>query len=157
MQLYRITSGKYLEDYSGHGGSFHDGGRWNSPGHPAIYMALSVSTALLEMANYVSSPQMIPPGHQLGVYELPDNLPTHEITVGQLPDDWHRFPYPLSTQSIGDNWLDNQQELALFVPSVAAPLGIDRIALINPLHPEIKELRLVESTHEMFNKRTFQQ
>lgn len=61
MQLFRICPEPYLENPSGPGGSHQDGARWNSPGHPVLYFALSASTALLEMANYIPSPRLVPP------------------------------------------------------------------------------------------------
>lgn len=47
MELYRIAPERYLENYSGHGGSFENGGRWTSAGHPVLYMALVTSNETL--------------------------------------------------------------------------------------------------------------
>ena len=81
MELFRITRIKYLEDYTGRGGSFLNGarreasplGRWNLPGIPVLYFASTPSVALLEMANYLPSPRLIPADYRLGIYHLPDN------------------------------------------------------------------------------------
>jgi hypothetical protein len=63
MRLYRICPEAYLKDLSILGGSYRDGARWNSPGYPVLYFALSASTALLEMANYIPSPRLVPPSY----------------------------------------------------------------------------------------------
>ena len=61
MQLYRICPQSYLQDFSGLGASYKDGARWNSAGLPVLYFALSPATVLLEMANYLPSPRLVPP------------------------------------------------------------------------------------------------
>ncbi|MFT4927875.1 MAG: RES domain-containing protein, partial [Phenylobacterium sp.] len=81
MRLYRICPLHFLENYSGLGGSYKDGGRWNLPGVPVMYFALSPSVALLEMANYLPSPRLVPASYRLGIYELDTEL-VDEIKVG---------------------------------------------------------------------------
>ena len=60
MRLYRIGSSELLKDFSGLGASHTTGARWNIPGVPALYFASSASVAMVEMANYIPSPYMIP-------------------------------------------------------------------------------------------------
>ena len=101
MELYRITRIKYLENYTGRGGSFLNGARWNEPGIPVLYFATTPSVALLEMANYLPSPRLIPADYRLGIYHLPDNISISTLTTNNLPQDWSRYPYPSSTQVLG--------------------------------------------------------
>lgn len=155
MRLYRVAPRQYLEVYNGLGGSYEDGGRWNSPGYPAMYCALSAGGALLEMANYVASPTRVPPSYRLGVYELHDEAACTWLDKCQLPANWSTFPYPRDTQMIGDAWTDRREGVALIVPSVAAPMGLESIALINPDHPDIKHLACIDSTSELYNSRMF--
>ena len=155
MQLYRIAPERYLENFFGLGGSYEHGGRWNRPGQPALYMALSAGAALLEMANYLPSPTMTPPGYRLGVYDLDDEAAMEHLSPEDLPGNWWDFPYPEATQRIGGDFLNRGQSLALIVPSVCVPLQLERIALINPGHPEMQKLTLHTSTDQLYNPRVF--
>jgi RES domain-containing protein len=155
MRLYRISKEQYLEIYNGRGGSYSDGARWNLPGTPVLYFSLSASVAMLEMANYTSSPRMFPPSSRLGVYELSDDSPISKIEIKDLPEDWAQYPYPQSTQSIGDKWLQAGKELGLIVPSCAVPGGLGEIMVVNPSHKEIETIKLVETHANFFNERAF--
>lgn len=156
MQIYRISPEQFLENYSGTGASYKDGARWNSAGLPVLYFALSPSTALLEMSNYIPSPRLVPPSYRLGIYNLPDTVSLDELEVSTLPSNWADFPYPLSTQQIGSKWLKDCKKLALIVPSTAVPAGLEKIIIVNPSHSEIKKLTLTKKIKDLFNKRTFQ-
>ena len=68
MRLYRICRVEHLEDYSGLGASYRDGGRWNEAGLAVLYFAETASVAMLEMANYLPSRRLasarrLPFGH----------------------------------------------------------------------------------------------
>ncbi|WP_036488245.1 RES family NAD+ phosphorylase [Myxosarcina sp. GI1] len=155
MELFRITRTKYLENYTGRGGSFLNGARWNEPGIPVLYFASTPSVALLEMANYLPNPRLIPVDYRLGIYHLPDTVSSQTLKVIDLPQDWSRYPYPSSTQKIGSQWLNEGSSLILFVPSVAVPAGLENIAIINPGHPQIDELRLSSVESSLYNDRAF--
>ena len=155
MELYRITRIKYLENYTGRGGSFLNGARWNEPGIPVLYFATTPSVALLEMANYLPSPRLIPADYRLGIYHLPDTVSISTLTTNNLPQDWSRYPYPSSTQALGSQWLNEGSSLILFVPSVAVPAGLENIAVINPRHPEISRLKLASMESSLYNDRAF--
>jgi len=155
MQLYRISPEQYLDNFQGLGASYKDGARWNRIGQPVLYFALSPATALLEMANYIPSPRLVPKDYRLGIYELPDDISSFIYPNNELPSDWSLFPYPASTQTIGGDWLNLNKELVLFVPSCAVPAGIEKIAVVNPSHPECKEIKLIEVTSDLFNSRSF--
>ena len=155
MYLYRIAPEKHLDNFQGLGASYKDGARWNKPEDPVIYFALSAATALLEMANYLPSPHLIPESYRLGVYQVPDNTQFYSLTDENLPDDWAFFPYPVSTQAIGSQWLKSNKELAMIVPSCAVPNGLEKIAVINPGHEDRKNIKLIKSISDLFNKRTF--
>lgn len=155
MRLYKIAPERYLNTYTGLGGSYQDGGRWNRPGLPALYFACSASVAMLEMANYLGSPRLVPPSYRLGVYELPDNIPLKTLTPNEMPPDWQAFPYPESTQTIGSDWLMSQSGVLLIVPSSAVPGGLENIALYNPMHPKANALTLIETKSEIYAERMF--
>lgn len=155
MKLFRITRSKYLENFTGKGGSFLNGARWNTSGIPVLYFASTPSVALLEMANYLPNPRLIPADYRLGIYHLPNTVSIQTLTVENLPQDWSRYPYPSSTQKIGSQWLNEGNSLILFVPSVAVPAGLENIAVINPRHTQINELRLSSVESALYNDRAF--
>ena len=155
MRLYRISPLQFLENYQGLGASYQDGARWNKAGQAVVYFAASSSTALLEMANYIPSPRLVPDNYHLGIYEAPDAAPFHTLPFNELPHDWASYPYPLSTQTIGGEWLKNGSDLGMLVPSSAVPEGLENIVVVNPLHPACAEIRLLKSTPDLYNKRTF--
>ncbi|MCP4406996.1 MAG: RES family NAD+ phosphorylase [Gammaproteobacteria bacterium] len=155
MKLYRICPEFHLENYSGMGASYQDGARWNKAGTPVLYFALSPAVALLEMGNYLPSPRLVPKSYRLGIYELPEAVVYDTLSNGQLPEDWSLYPFPASTQTLGTEWLRKRQNPVLLVPSAAVPAGLERIAILNPLHPDCKKLRLEKITADLYNKRAF--
>jgi len=155
VRLYRITPEPYLQVFNGLGASYRDGARWNRPGLPVLYFALSPATALLEMGNYIPSPRLVPPSYRLGIYELADMAPVESLPAEQLPEQWSAYPYPAATQALGSAWLQAGRAVALLVPSAAVPAGLEPIAVVNPLHPACAELRLLDATAELYNRRAF--
>lgn len=155
MRLYRICPERFLEDYSGLGASFQDGARWNTAGHHVLYFACSPATALLELANYLPSPRLIPSDYRLGMYALPDDARLERLPRDTLPKHWAAYPYPASTQRLGDAWLEDAGSLALLVPSAAVSGGLENIAVINPKHSQVAKLRLLKTYCDLFNERTF--
>ena len=58
----------------------------------------------------------------------------------ELPADWQRYPYPESTQALGDAWARAGATLALAVPSVLAPPEAN--VMLNCAHPDFRELNI---------------
>ena len=155
MQLFRICPEKYLENYSGLGASYQDGARWNKPGIPVLYFALTPAVALLEMGNYLPSPRLVPKTYRLGIYELPDSIGCEQLTTDQLAGNWSQYPYPDSTQTVGNEWLQQSQAAILLVPSTAVPAGLEQIAVVNPRPPDSGRIKLVDAKADLYNKRAF--
>ena len=88
MRLYRIGRQAYLEDYRGLGASCLDGGRWNAAGVPALYFAETASVAMLELANYLPSPRLVPTSYRLGIFEVPEDTAVDRWPVADLPAGW---------------------------------------------------------------------
>ena len=104
MRLYRICPENLLENYSGRGASYQDGGRWNRAGLPVLYFACSASVAMLEMANYLRSPGLVPKSYRLGIFETGD-IGFEQWGIEDLPTRWNDYPYPAATQELGSRWL----------------------------------------------------
>ncbi|MEL0638749.1 RES family NAD+ phosphorylase [Marinomonas sp. TI.3.20] len=156
MQLYRVTNDRFAANFNGKGASYEDGARWNSPGHPVIYFALDMATAMLEAANYHSSPKLIPPSHCKAMYSVEEGVSIEYLPQDDLPLNWDEMPHPSSTQSIGDDFLLRQDSLFLLVPSVGVGLQDElKIAIANPLHPEIQKISFIKSIKPVYSSRMF--
>lgn len=125
------------------------GGRWDSIGRPAIYTSANLSLANLEI---LSAAKMSRFKHDFvyitfkfstkEVYELPHN---------RLPSNWDKFPSGIATQTIGDAWLNDKISLVLKVPSTL--VKIEHNYLINPAHPEFKNVKISPPIHFKMNER----
>lgn len=155
MRLYRICRADHLEDYHGRGVSYRHGGRWNEPGIPVLYFAATAGIAMLEMANYLPSPRLVPTGYRLGVYEASGDLSVERWTAEDLPTDWDRFPYPRSTQRMGSDWLTRGSATLLVLPSAAVPGGLDDIVLVTPARLDAASIRLSAVHERLYNPRAF--
>tara|TARA_R110000796_G_scaffold252301_1_gene386006 strand:+ start:14616 stop:15089 length:474 start_codon:yes stop_codon:yes gene_type:complete len=154
VKLYRITKERYLTDLSGQGGSYRDGGRWNKAGQPVLYFGSSAAVVMLEMGNYLPNPRLVPKDMVIGIYEV-DTTAVKSVELSDLPENWDHFPYPACTQTLGADFLDTAHNLVLQVPSCASG-GLDQIAVVNPLHPEAKNIQLVKTITQIYNPRLFQ-
>ena len=155
MRLYRIGRLEYLEDYRGLAASYRDGGRWNEAGIPALYFAETASVAMLEMANYLPSPRLVPSSYRLGIYELADDTPMDRWPVTELPADWRHFPYPKSTRRLGTDWLIRGEGHLLAVPSAAIPAGLETVVLTSPARIGAESIRLIGMEADIYNPRAF--
>ncbi len=110
---------------------------------------------MLEMANYLPSPRLVPPTYRLGVYDVAGNLPTERWTAADLPAGWDGFPWPPSTQRMGSDWLRQRRVSLLVVPSAAVPSGIENIVLANPALLDGGSIRLSAVHARLYDRRTF--
>jgi RES domain-containing protein len=129
MRLWRLSSERHARDFDGGYGTSNDG-RWNSRGRPVTYCSTVASLTALEKRVHVTDPALLPP-QALVTYELPDSVSRRTIEITDLPGDW--TVRQTHTQAIGDQWLDSEAEVLLFVPSVIVPIAnvLDRNVLIN--------------------------
>ena len=156
MRLYRICHASHLENHQGLGASYRYGGRWNAVGIPVLYFAETASVALLEMANYLPSPRLVPPTYRLGVYEIAGNPSPERWTADDVPAGWDRFPYPRSTQQMGSDWWRQGKASLLVVPSAAVPGGLENIVLASPARLGPASIRLIEAHERLYNPRAFE-
>lgn len=155
MRIYRICRIEHLENFEGHGASFRHGGRWNTAGVPVLYFAESASVAMLEMANYLPSPRLVPAAYRLGVYEVASSASIKRWQVRDLPKDWNEFPHSPWTRNAGTDWLLHGKESLLSVPSAAVPGGLENIVLASPHRLAPVGIRLIEAIEDIYNSRAF--
>lgn len=136
MRLYRIVKTKHLSTaWSGTGAQLY-GGRWNPPGKPVVYLATSISLAILEIMVHLQSSLLLQSYTLLSI-AIPDDM-LLAVDVSQLRDDWKDPSPPDSTQSLGEAWLQAESSVGLRVPSVIVPSEFN--VIVNPLHPEFAAL-----------------
>jgi RES domain-containing protein len=110
------------------------GGRWNSPGRPAVYAAASPSLAVLEVLVHLDVPaELMPDDYRLLGIEIPDDAPAERLE--DTPID------AAARLAAGDRFLADGSALVLLVPSVIVPQ--ERNAIINVRHPAMSRIRLI--------------
>jgi len=148
MRFYRIADSRF-QPQSGDGARTH-GGRWNSPGRAVIYACETLSGAMLEKLVHTSGRI---PKHQVCVtFESPDLLPISTIGPNDAPG-WD-LPDMIASRAAGDAWLRVMESAILLVPSVA--FGVERNALINPAHPDFRQINVVSIEPVRWDERLFE-
>lgn len=147
MIIYRITKSKFASDISGHGSALFPG-RWNKKGTPVLYTGESKEIALLE--NIVHVPPMITPKLDILTINLPDNS-IKELKQPDLPKNWAQFPAPTILSEIGQKWIDENQFLALVVPS--SIVHSSKNILLNCRHKRYREVDIIDQKEFHFDSR----
>lgn len=141
MRCYRIVRSPYASDLTGEGARRY-GGRWTPAGFPAIYTsehpALAAWEVLVHLGN--GALDIAPLEHHLVAVEVPDDACTTRIL--HVPHE------PMAT---GRDWLRSGDSLILSVPSVVIPEA--RNLIINPLHPDMGEVGVVDLGVFVFDAR----
>lgn len=147
MRIFRIADGRHpVWDGTG---ALLLGGRWNSPGRPAIYGSLSYACAMLEVLAHAATGR-IPRTQGVVVAEVPGAVAVE--TPAELPPGWDADDSP-AAREFGDAWLREQRSAVLVLPSLVARL--ERNALVNPLHPQAGKLIVSPPEAVIWDKRLF--
>ena len=151
MEAFRLSREKFSEPLSGRGAALK-GARWNSVGIELIYAASNRSLAMAEVAVHLTLATM-PSDYVMVTIRIPDDTSLQKLNVTDLPTDWNTFPYPVSTQSIGDKFMSENRYCVLQIPS-AVTRG-DYNVLINPYHADFKRIKITEKVKFPFDNRIF--
>ena len=152
MILYRFSRKEHGGDLSGKGAELY-GGRWNSKGIPVVYSSASRALAVTEIIAY-TPPGLLPEGYQLNIIEVPEVSEfIHTVSEAELPADWKRYPHGKATKHLGDALLLSGKYLLVQVPSALVQGEFNW--LINPRHPEFRQVKLLELLPFNFNERLF--
>ena len=90
VSAWRIVRKEHLAAaFTGEGSSFYPG-RWNSAGLPVVYVAGSVSLALLEMLVHLQGISRLPE-YQLIEIQFEQSMAV-AIDAARLPRNWRRYP-----------------------------------------------------------------
>lgn len=147
MLVYRISRTRYASDLSGEGARLF-GGRWNRKGLPCLYTASSISLAVLEFSVHTTLDEL-PRALSLATIKIPDEF--HELKLQDLPGDWNTFPSPSSVRDLGSSLLEEGRHMVIRVPSTVVPREYNYI--INPLHPQVRQVKLVSLEDFVFDVR----
>jgi RES domain-containing protein len=150
MEVYRITQEKYAADVTGNGARLF-GGRWNSEGQYALYTASSRALALLEILAHTPIQILKEKKYKVITLFVPDEAPVETIEHKKLKADWDAWDLMYYTQKMGDAFLKKNESLLLQVPSVLVPEETNY--MINPLHPLMKDVKIIFSRDLKFNDR----
>lgn len=117
---------------------------------PVIYSSLQSSACILEKLVHLEQGE-IHHDLQFVLMSVPDEVSRLVLDPTDLPADWNKYPAPRFLQLIGNAWLTSGRSLLLEVPCVLDPFA--KNILINPLHPEAKDLKVDSFTPFRFDKR----
>ncbi|RYD81181.1 MAG: RES domain-containing protein [Sphingobacteriales bacterium] len=139
MIIYRISNSLYSDDITGTGAKL-TGSRWNSKGFPMLYTAEHISLAVLEMLVHTNFKDYSI-NLDLLTIQLPQQALQSNIDVKKLKKDWTKdINY---SRFIGDEFIKDKQNLVLRVPS--AVIEDENNYLVNPLHPDFKKVKIIET------------
>ncbi len=119
------------------------GGRWNSAGHAVVYMAQSISLAVLENLVHMAKEDF-----PVGYVQVSAVIP-HDVRI-LTEDDLTRAP---EAQETGDLWLASLASAVLRVRSAVIPDEFN--FLLNPRHPEFIKITLELPVPFVFDERLF--
>ena len=135
IRSWRLAHADYAAHaFDGEGARLY-GGRWNSPGRPAMYTASSLALAALEVLVHLRSRQTL--AHDMKSWIEFDETWITTVAPETLPAPWRQSRTPIETQILGDQWLASSETLVLQIPSVIIPEEWNFI--INPLHPQFAD------------------
>lgn len=149
MLAFRLSKKKYAHKLSGIGAA-RFGGRWNSPGTEIIYTAENRSLALAEIVVHLKA-DMISDDFMMLTILIPDTLPVDTYTVSFKK--WNLFPALEHTRVVGDEFITISKTAVLRVPSVVTRGDFN--LLINPRHPDFKNIKIVEREPFKLDRRFF--
>lgn len=147
MEVYRLAHRDFA-GIDGKGGLYHSG-RWHSKGALVVYTASSKALALLERLVHENASQ-IPPFTLLTLW-VPDDAPATVLSPRELPTGWDTLPDTDVVRRIGDAWLADRQHGFLRVPSAIVPDEFN--LLMNPVHPEVSRVKIVDSRPFHYDRR----
>jgi RES domain-containing protein len=122
------------------------GGRWNSPGRAVVYMADSISLAVLENLVHMSK-EDFPVGYVSVSASIPD-----EVSILSEDDVKKHLP-DAGPRELGDHWVGSRASAVLRVRSAVIPDEFN--FLLNPRHREFARIIAKPATPFVFDERLF--
>lgn len=151
MRAWRIAKAKRAGDLSGKGAAI-DGGRWNDQDVPAVYMGMTPAICCLETFVHADGEPVFP--LKITCFELPADMDLYlDVDPRTLPKGWASLPADRPSMDFGTAWLKSNSHLGLIVPSAVLPLESNIV--INPNHPAVSQIEVVDAYDFMYDPRMF--
>lgn len=151
MLAWRIAKAARASDLSGRGAAI-EGGRWNDQDVPAVYMGLTPAICCLETFVHADGEPSFP--LKITCFELPSDPALFlAVDASSLPAGWASLPADRPSMEFGTAWLKANTHLGLIVPS--AVLALERNVVINPNHPAVSDIKVVEVYDFIYDPRMF--
>lgn len=137
MRLHRLCRRAH-RDLDGEGARLY-GGRWSSPGLPAVYTSRTLSLAALEYLVHLD-PALAPRDLVALELDLPDPLVT-TLDPARLPKGWRGLPADPKCAALGDAWLASGSSVGWAVPSAIVP--VEWNVILNPRHRDFRRVKVI--------------
>ncbi len=149
MLVYRIARKDVVKDLTGTGAKLY-GGRWNHRGTSVVYTSETRALATVEFLVHVSLSNS-PRGLMIAAIEISDSIVPEDAPRGSLPRGWRDYPPPREVADLGTRWARSGKSLLLRVPSAVVEQEYN--ILINPLHSDMKKVKVQRVEKFEFDKR----
>ena len=116
-----------------------------------VYTSESRALATLEVTVHLDINQDLPNDRFYVEIDIPESLLILELNSKDLPEAWDSKPPCFVSQLIGDDFVRRREAAVLKVPSAIIPFEYNY--LINPNHPDAKDIKVVAVWRMEFDKR----
>ena len=151
IRAWRIVNARNSATAFSGDGSRRSGGRWNSRGYRAVYLADSLALATLEVIVHGVSYETLQ-NYVCILATIPNKI-IQEVDLKSLPRNWRNDQPPAELRELGDRWLNEQKSAALKIPSAVIPVEFNYV--LNPRHKDFGKIVIAEPLSLAFDKRLF--
>ena len=151
IRAWRIVNARNAATAFSGDGSRRSGGRWNSRGYRAVYLADSLALAILEVMVHGVSYETLQ-NYVCILATIPNKI-IQEVDQKSLHRNWRNDLPPAELRELGDRWLNEQKSAALKVPSAVIPVEFNYV--LNPRHKDFGKIEIAEPLSLAFDKRLF--
>jgi RES domain-containing protein len=152
MRVFRVLRAAHARTPFDGEGAYRYGGRWSSPETRLAYASEHQSLAMLEYFVHLD-PEDAPDDLVLATAEVPEGVSCKRVEASALPADWREVPAPPGLAQIGDEFVKTTENCLLLVPSALAVS--ENNVLINPQHPEFKQITVNQAEPLRYDPRMF--
>lgn len=145
MRAYRLVAARHRDTALTGEGARRHGGRWNPVGTPVVYVAETLSLAVLELRVHLHIEEARKRYVALTL-EWPDTVASGHLMPEQLPPNWRAGEIPRATRQLGRRRL--APVCALRVPSVVLPQEYNWV--LNPVHADFARVQVVAAQEPFF-------
>ena len=144
LEIYRLCRKKYAVELVASGLS----NRWNRESQKVLYCASSRSLASLELMVHRSRLMPEDPYLTLVISIREPGQMVSSLPLTSLPKNWRSLEAYGTLQILGSNWYEQQNSLALQIPSLVIPQEYNYV--INTVHPAFKTHVFIKAREEYF-------